>query len=43
MKASTKKEICKVYLLVGRDGELASISTAICECTAGYVINIKEI
>ena len=43
MKASTKKEIYKVYLLVGCDGELASISPAICKCAAGYVISIKEI
>jgi len=37
MKASIKKEIYKVCLLLGRDGELASISTATCECAAGYV------
>jgi len=37
MKASMKKEIYKVYLLLGRDGELASVSTATCECAAGYV------
>ena len=41
-KASMKKDIYKVYLLLGRDGELANISTATCECAAGYVISIKE-
>lgn len=35
MKASMKANVYKVYMLLGRVGEFASIMSAKCECAAG--------
>ena len=37
MKASMKSSTYHVYLLLGQQGELATIVSATCECAAGYV------
>ena len=38
MTSSMRAGVYKVYLLLGREGELATICSATCECSAGYVI-----
>lgn len=35
MKASMKSNMYHVYLLLGRQGELATVVSATCECAAG--------
>ena len=35
MKPSMKDGVYRIYLLLGRDGELATICSATCECAAG--------
>lgn len=37
MNPSMKQGVYNVYMLLGREGELATICSATCECTAGYV------
>ena len=37
MKPSMKSGKYKVYILLRRDGEFATIAKATCECAAGYV------
>ena len=37
MKPSMKQGVYCVYMLLGREGELATISSATCECAARYV------
>lgn len=37
MRASMKDDIYKVYILLGRCGNFATVLTATCECAAGYV------
>lgn len=37
MTPSMRAGVYKVYLLLGREGELATICSATCECSAGYV------
>ena len=37
MKESMKTDVYKVYILLGRVGEFATILSATCECAAGYV------
>ena len=37
MKPSMKAGLYHVYLLLGREGELATICSATCECSAGYI------
>ena len=43
MKPSMKGGVYNTYLLLSREGELASIKLATCECAAGYVINVYYI
>ena len=43
MKPSMKVGVYNTYLLLSREGELASIKLATCECAAGYVINVYYI
>ena len=38
MTPSMKSIPYHIYLLLGRDGELATICSATCECAAGYVV-----
>ena len=38
MRPSMKSGIYQVHLLLGRDGALATIQSATCECAAGYVV-----
>ena len=33
--------VYNIYLLLGRDGELATILSATCQCAAGYVDNVS--
>ena len=40
MKPSMKVGVYNTYLLLNREGDLASIKLATCECAAGYVINM---
>jgi hypothetical protein len=37
MKPSMRPGKYRVYILLGRDGDFATIVTATCECAAGYV------
>ena len=37
MKPSMKEGLYHVYLLLGKEQELATICAATCDCTAGYV------
>ena len=42
MKPSMKSGIYNVYLLLARDGKLATtICEATCECAAGYVLTLR--
>ena len=38
MTPSMRAGVYKVYILLGREGELATICSATCECSAGYAI-----
>ena len=38
MKPSMKTGKYTVYILLGRDGDFATIALATCECAAGYVV-----
>ena len=40
MKPSMKAGLYHVYLLLGREGELATICSATCECSAGYISSV---
>jgi len=37
MTPSMKPGLYHVYILLGREGEVATIHAATCECAAGYV------
>lgn len=45
MKPSMKTGVYNTYMLLGREGDLACIKVATCECAAGYVglLNINNI
>jgi len=40
MRASMKADIYKVYILLGRSEDFATVLTATCECAAGYVVTL---
>ena len=40
MKPLMKVGLYHVYLLLGREGELATICSATCECSAGYISSV---
>ena len=41
MTPSMRAGVYKVYILLGREGEFATICSATCECSAGYAIETR--